>query len=203
MAESGEKSGFSANVTTSHSGESARHIRSRESDAPDLELAARIKEIVGDEAGTSFSEHCGFSEGMLRKYLKGAKPKPRLLANMANYKGVMIEWLATGQGPKTRADLRAAQSQSQVHAGGEPVPAARIDPALLRQCLAACTMVYGAPFAAAAVARQVEHAADLYNAMLPNVGPRLTLQDIASREPAGLAEMLRGFLALGAVRPFS
>jgi len=191
--------GLPGNPTASDSSSQPRRIQDYESDA----LTSRIRAVIGDKKVTWFATECGVGESTLRNILNGALPRTDILVSIARAGGVTVDWLATGQGPKTRADLRAAQSQSQVHAGGEPVPAARIDPALLRQCLAACTMVYGAPFAAAAVARQVEHAADLYNAMLPNVGPRLTLQDIASREPAGLAEMLRGFLALGAVRPFS
>lgn len=73
---------------------------------------------------------------------------------------------------------------------------------LLRQCLGACNIVYGAPFAAAPVALQLEHAVDFYNALLPNIGPRLTMQDLAARDARALAEMLRGLIALGTVRPY-
>lgn len=200
MAETRMNKGLAGNRNSSDSPSAVVPIHAVESEP----FRARLKAAIADQKLVWFANECGFSDSLLGAYLRGEK-RPGLdnLIAIARVGCVTIDWLATGQGPKTRAELRAAQSQSQVHAGGEPVPAARIDPALLRQCLAACTIVYGAPFAAAAVARQVEHAADLYNAMLPNVGPRLTLQDIASREPAGLAEVLRGFLALGAVRPFS
>lgn len=122
---------------------------------------------------------------------------------MADYRGVAIEWLATGKGPKTRSEQRAAQSQAQYQVGGEAPQVSRIDNALLRQCLAACHIVYGEPFTAAAVARQLEHAVDLYNALLPNIGPNLSLQEIAGRDARSIADMLRGLIALGAVRPYA
>lgn len=140
---------------------------------------------------------------MLRKYLKGSKPSPERLANMANYRNVSIEWLATGKGPKSRTEQRAAQSQTQYLVGGDPAPLPRIDLPLLRQCLGACNIVHGALFAAASVALQLEYAADFYNALLPNIGPRASLQDMANRDARSLADTLRGLIALGTARPFS
>lgn len=199
MPESRASSGFAENRTASDSEACPRPIQDKESDA----FVARLKEVIGGESKSSFSRRCGFKESVLRGYLvDGKKPGLDYLVAMANAASVTVEWLATGKLPKTRAEQRVAQGQAQYLVGGEAPPPARIDYPLLRQCLGACNIVYGDAFAAAAVARQLEHVVDLYNALLPNVGPRLSLEDIARREARGLAEMLRGFIAIGAVRPF-
>lgn len=199
MAEPIENKGCGENRTASDSDGRPRPIRKRESDA----FVSRLKEVIGDENASSFSRRCGFRESVLRGYLvEGKRPGLDYLAAIAEVGSVTIDWLATGRPPKTRAELRAEQRQAQYQVGGEAPLQARIDPALLRQCLGACILVYGAPFAAAPAALQLEHAADLYNTLLPNIGPRLAAQDLASRDARGLAEMLRGFLALNLVRPF-
>jgi hypothetical protein len=115
----------------------------------------------------------------------------------------LYDWLATGKGPKTRAEQRAAQGQAPYQVGPEAAPVPRIDFALLRQCLGACNIVYGASFAAAPVALQLEHAVNLYNALLPNLGPRLSLEEIRASDAAAIAEMLRGLIALRVLRQFS
>lgn len=200
MAETSANTATTENRTASDSKGGQRPIRESESDAA---FVARIEEISGKNK-SEFSRRCGFTEGVIRGYLvDGKKPGLDYLVAMANAAAVNIEWLATGNGPKTRSEQRAAQSQAQYQAGGEAPQGSRIDNALLRQCLGACNIVYGEPFAAAATARQLEHAVDLYNALLPNIGPRLSLQEIAGRDARSIADMLRGLIAIGSVRPYA
>lgn len=199
MAETRMNKSLAGNRNSSDSLGTAVPIRETESE----QFHERLKEAIADRKLAWFAKECGFSDSLLGSYLRGEK-RPGLinLIAISRVGGVTVDWLATGRLPKTRAELRAAQAQAQYHAGGDAAPLPRIDGALLRQCLAACTTVYGAPFAAAPVARQLEHAADFYNALLPNIGPRLSLQDIAARDAGSLADTLRGFVALGAVLPF-
>lgn len=62
----------------------------------------RLKELIGDESLRSFGKMVGISEGGLRKYLPPGTSKPTFdkLVAIARYKGVNLEWLATGEGPK-------------------------------------------------------------------------------------------------------
>jgi hypothetical protein len=199
MPESRANSAFEENRTASDSKGASRPIRETESDAA---FIARLDEISGKNK-SEFSRRCGFKESVIRGYLvDGKKPGMDYLIAIARAAAVNIEWLATGDGPKTRSEQRAAQSQAQYQVSGEAPPMPGIVYPLLRQCLGACNIVYGAPFAAAAVALQLEHAVDFYNALLPNIGPRLTLQDLAARDARALAETLRGFLAIGTARRF-
>lgn len=199
IPESRASSGFAENRNCSDSERAEVPIRSVESEL----TAARINEVVGNEPKRAFARRAGISETALLDYIKLRRtPKRQALASIAEAGAVSTEWLTTGIGPKTRAEQRATQGQAQYLVGGEAPPPARIDYPLLRQCLGACNIVYGDAFTAAAVARQLEHAVDLYNALLPNVSPKLSLEDISRREARGLADMLRGFIALGLVRPF-
>lgn len=200
MPETSASSSFSENRNSSDSERNEVPIRSIESEL----TAARINEVVGNESKRAFARRAGISETALRDYIELRRnPKREALASIAEAGSVTIEWLATGKGPKTRAEQRAAQSQAPYQVVPEALPAPRIDYALLRQCLGACTIVYGAPFSAAPVALQLEHAADFYNALLPNLGPRLTLQEMAARDARALADTLRGFISIGIVRQFS
>lgn len=104
MAETRVNKGRAEKVTASHSPQEARHIPTSESDA----LARRIAEVMGDRNVSGFARECGFGESLLRKYLAGAQPNTSNLVAIANAGGVMVDWLATGREPKTRAELRAA-----------------------------------------------------------------------------------------------
>lgn len=164
---------------------------------------ARLEEISGTNR-SEFSRRCGFKESVLRGYLfEGKKPGLDYLVAMANAASVNIEWLATGKGPKTRAEQRAAQNVAPYQVGGESPQVARIEYALLRQCLGACNIVHGESFSTASVALQLEYAVDLYNALLPNIGPRVSLQDIANRDARSLADALRGLIAIGIARTWN
>lgn len=84
-------------------------------------LAARIKEVMGDDSQVGFARRCGVSPTALRKYLEGAEPSVNRLVSMAEAGGVTVEWLATGRQPKLRRDLvDALQAQA---ARAEPVQA--------------------------------------------------------------------------------
>lgn len=74
----------------------------------DTYFPSRLKECIGDEPVAAFARRCGFSEGLLRAYLKAEKrPGMDRLAAIAEVAGVTLDWLATGRGPKRRADAQA------------------------------------------------------------------------------------------------
>ncbi len=197
-------------VTASHSKGAARHIRSKESDAPDMALAARIRELIGDDANTTFASACGFSEGMLRKYLKGAQPRPQFLANMAEHRNVNIQWLATGTGQKSR-QYSIAQSigpghmATQYMKGIDDVPNGKVNDDLLSRCMLACYQVHGDDFPKAMVTVQVRYAADFYNQLvaLANAkSPPANLGDFCRLDSGAMAEQLRFLLKMGWARNF-
>ncbi|MGF1689323.1 helix-turn-helix transcriptional regulator [Photobacterium japonica] len=66
-------------------------------------FSTRLKELIGDESIRSFGEKVGITDSGLRKYLPPNSSKPTFdkLVTIADYKGVRLEWLATGQGPKS------------------------------------------------------------------------------------------------------
>ncbi|MGF1725668.1 S24 family peptidase [Photobacterium nomapromontoriensis] len=65
-------------------------------------FSARLKELIGNESIRSFGEKVGITDSGLRKYLPPNNSKPTFdkLVAIADYKGVRLEWLATGNGPK-------------------------------------------------------------------------------------------------------
>ena len=77
-----------------------------------MSLSERIRFAIGDEPVAAFARRCGFGESLLRKYLQGSEPSATNLAKIADAAGVTVDWLATGRGPRTRAEAReAAQNQ--------------------------------------------------------------------------------------------
>lgn len=101
------------NRKTSDSNNSALPILNQESEA----LGARIKEAIGNESIRSFSRRCSISNSLLSAYTRGEKsPGSENLAAIAQAAGVTTDWLATGKGPKTRAEARALE------AAAEPAP---------------------------------------------------------------------------------
>lgn len=68
-------------------------------------LIDRIRAAIGDEPVAAFARRCGFGESLLRKYLQGSEPSASNLAKIADAAGVTVDWLATGRGPRTRAEL--------------------------------------------------------------------------------------------------
>jgi phage repressor protein C with HTH and peptisase S24 domain len=65
-------------------------------------FSVRLKELIGNESIRSFGESVGITDSGLRKYLPPNSSKPTFdkLVAIADYKGVRLEWLATGNGPK-------------------------------------------------------------------------------------------------------
>lgn len=77
-----------------------------------MSLSERIRLAIGDEPVAAFARRCGFGESLLRKYLQGSEPSATNLAKIADAAGVTVDWLATGRGPRARAEAReAAQNQ--------------------------------------------------------------------------------------------
>lgn len=208
------------NVTQLHQDANTRHIRTGECDAVDLERAARIKELIGEDTNVSFAQACGFSEGTLRKYLKGATPGSDKMSAMAKYRRVRMEWLETGAPPKFERDL-AALSQSQYQMGGNQATTlraqqyttgsgsdhqdGRINSALMRLCMLACNQVHGEDFSKSLILVQLEYACDFYNqlvAMVNSKGPRASLDDFCQLDVSAIADQLRFLLQMGWARPF-
>lgn len=76
------------------------------------DFPARLRECIGDEPVASFARRCGFSEGLIRAYLKDDKrPGMDKLVRMADAAGVTVDWLATGRGPMRRECAKPASEQ--------------------------------------------------------------------------------------------
>jgi len=69
------------------------------------ELPARLRECIADETVSSFARRCKLPEATIRSYLDGKKPVFDKLVKIADAAGVTVDWLATGRGPRTRAEL--------------------------------------------------------------------------------------------------
>jgi hypothetical protein len=82
-----------------------RHIEKVPSRNKDLELAVRLRDMLGQESVTAFGRRCGIGEATLRKYFSGTLPNSENLVAMADAGNVSIEWLAAGRGPKARGAI--------------------------------------------------------------------------------------------------
>lgn len=69
-----------------------------------MDIAARIRDAIGEEPVAAFGRRCGIGESLLRKYLAGSEPSATNLAKIADAAGVTVDWLATGRGPKRRIE---------------------------------------------------------------------------------------------------
>lgn len=88
----------------SDSSSPVRPIHEFESDA----FAKRLKDAIGDRPVLRFAKDCGIAESNVRSYMSGGKtPGIDKVVAMANASGVSVDWLATGRGPKTRAEYLA------------------------------------------------------------------------------------------------
>ncbi len=69
----------------------------------------RLEEAIGEKSVHGFAINSGFTESLIRSYLSG-KSLPGLdkLIGIANAAEVNLLWLATGEGPKTPAELDSA-----------------------------------------------------------------------------------------------
>ncbi len=119
--------GNGANRTPVSTDARERSIRAEESNA----VAARIQEVIGAEAGAEFARRSGIPEATLRSYVNDGRMPPLDRAKaIADAGGVLVDWLATGRSPKTRADLKALQD-----AASRPAGQAAPDPERLRLAL--------------------------------------------------------------------
>ena len=78
-------------------------------------FARRLREVIGKDSVHKFSKKCGLGESMLRKYLSGdSVPGADKLIRIAGTAAVELQWLATGEGPKSEQDSRARLSPSKL-----------------------------------------------------------------------------------------
>ncbi|MFN4325199.1 MAG: hypothetical protein ACK4FP_04865 [Azonexus sp.] len=112
MAEILVAKGIPAESDASDSSASSRPIRNPETDA----FVTRLKEVIGGRKIVWFAKECGLPESNIRTYLAGRLPSIDKAAAIAAAGGVTVDWLATGKGPKTRAEARALE------AAAEPAP---------------------------------------------------------------------------------
>ncbi len=76
-----------------------------------VELPRRLRECIGDDSVSSFARRCGLPEATIRSYLEGKKPVFDKLVKIADAAGVTVDWLATGRGPRTRAEAISSANQ--------------------------------------------------------------------------------------------
>lgn len=103
----------------------------------DPAFLARLRELVGDREPFVWAREVGIPSGTFdRIWNKGAMPKAAHLIKIARHEGVTLDWLLTGEGPKTLADAEAIRAASEAHAlhalhpGNTP-----LDPGQLRQAI--------------------------------------------------------------------
>ncbi len=78
-----------------------------------MNMSDRIRDAIGDEPVAAFARRCGFGESLLRKYLQGSEPSATNLAKIADAAGVTVDWLATGRGPRSRAELLKTEEKQR------------------------------------------------------------------------------------------
>lgn len=114
MSETIDTSGSAENRKVSDSTSHKLPIRDEESEA----FGERLKLVIGSESLRSFAKRCSMSDGLLGAYIRGEKsPGLDRLVAIADAGSVMIDWLATGRPPKTRAEWRARVSPTPTSEG--------------------------------------------------------------------------------------
>jgi transcriptional regulator with XRE-family HTH domain len=100
----------------------------RKSDAPVTVDAAnsdrflsRVRELIGDESVRKFAQRAGIPPSTLQHVLDGGRPNVDKLVAIARAGGVTVDWLATGEGPRTIAEVHATHA---LHEGNAPAPQA-------------------------------------------------------------------------------
>lgn len=77
----------------------------------ELQFKDRLRDAIAKTTLVAFAKQCGFSDSLLGAYLRGDKqPGLEKLVAISRVAGVTLDWLATGRGPKTQAELRALLS---------------------------------------------------------------------------------------------
>lgn len=74
----------------------------------------RLKFVIGDESVNSFANKCGFSEGMLRKYLTGSIPGFDKVIAIAEAADVSIDWLAKGKETEDNKNISRCRIDPQL-----------------------------------------------------------------------------------------
>lgn len=65
-----------------------------------LEFAKRLETAIGDQSRRAFAKAAGISAGALNQYVTGKSEPTRPVMNaIARTSGVLLRWLATGEGP--------------------------------------------------------------------------------------------------------
>lgn len=60
-------------------------------------FSERLRQVIGSRSVLKFSQECGISDSLMRKYLAGSQPGLGKLVRLAEVGGVSVEWLATGR----------------------------------------------------------------------------------------------------------
>ena len=68
------------------------------STSSDSSFAARLRQVIGNEAVYAFGRRAGISDTALRSYLKGSVPGIDKAVKIAQVGGVSLSWLITGEG---------------------------------------------------------------------------------------------------------
>lgn len=69
-------------------------------------FAERLRSLIGEHSVSKFAQDVGLGDNLVRKYLEGSNPGADKLIQIADAKGVDLEWLATGRGDPHDAPVR-------------------------------------------------------------------------------------------------
>lgn len=76
------------------------------SDRHSAGVAQRMKEAVGDMTYRDLSRTTAYHPETIRRYLASGKVSTDFVVRLAIAVGVRVEWLLTGEGPRTESQLR-------------------------------------------------------------------------------------------------
>lgn len=82
----------------------------------------RLRQVIGNRSVLKFSQECGISDSLMRKYLAGSQPGLGKLVRLAEVGGVSVEWLATGRGvaPRTLGARTGSGNVTTLGSGALP-----------------------------------------------------------------------------------
>lgn len=66
-----------------------------------ISIADRLQTLAGNMTGVILASFCGVSVGSISKYMKGGTPDVENSVKIARAFNVTLDWLLTGQGPKS------------------------------------------------------------------------------------------------------
>jgi len=85
-------------------------------------FSQRLRQVIGNRSVLRFSQECGISDSLMRKYLAGSQPGLAKLVRLAEVAGVSAEWLATGRegsGVSTLARTASDSDERKERADGQ------------------------------------------------------------------------------------